>query len=178
MNPEQVSKYHRIVEQVQTYLHQALRSLCSAQAQFNISLLIRERRTKFPPDVLKEVIFQCDLKHPLRSLVKLPGTLIFLSAHDNFDINLPMELLTAAFGSFNTSDSSPRQPRSSSRTGRHFSPSNPKEQRRPSSRSSPSTTRGPQAYSPSGSSGRYLNRYTTQDKGDNKKYSPGRDSKR
>ena len=28
MNPEQVSKHHRIVEQVQTYLHQALRSLC------------------------------------------------------------------------------------------------------------------------------------------------------
>ena len=68
-NPAQVSKHNRITEQVQALLHKAMRSLCSSQAQLNISMLIRERKTKFPPDVLKEVIFRCDLKATCKSCI-------------------------------------------------------------------------------------------------------------
>ena len=123
LNPAQVTRHTQINDQVQVLLHNALRSLCSTQAQHNVSLLIRERGSRFPFDVLKEVINKCDAKNPLRSLIKLPSSLIYLSAHDNVDINPSLEVLTAAFGSFQRPSSGSPGSRPPSPGGQHRPPS-------------------------------------------------------
>ena len=125
-DPSQVSKINKINETVHDLLHKAMRSLTSAECQKNISTLVRKKKAKMPHEVMREAIFRCDERHPLKSIVKLPPSLVFLSSHDSLDLNPPLQVLEASFGSFNIgpdsqSDNRSRPPRSPY-NGRNRSP--------------------------------------------------------
>ena len=112
-DPSQVSRINKINEQVHELLHKALRSLTSADAQKNLSSLVRKKKSKMSHEVMREAIFRCDQRYPLRSSTKLPTSLVFLSSNDSLDLNPPMNVLEASFGSFNTGSNSSQSPRSS-----------------------------------------------------------------
>ena len=68
-------------------------------------------------EVIKEVIFKCDLRYPLQAVTKLPPSLIFLSSQDNLDYNPPVQVIEASYGNFGrgqnsypSSSTSPKPP--------------------------------------------------------------------
>ena len=72
-NPAQISQHKIVNDRVQSLLVRALRSLCSPEAQRNITELIRKKKNvSIPNDTLKEIIFKCDDRHPPSSSLKLP----------------------------------------------------------------------------------------------------------
>ena len=113
-DPSQVSRFKRVNDRIQELLRKGLRSLCSGEAQRNITHLIRKKKTRMSNEVMKEVIFKCDSRYPLQAVTKLPPSLIFLSSQDNLDYNPPLEVLEGSYGYFgraqNPYSSSPKPP--------------------------------------------------------------------
>ena len=132
-DPSQMSKFKEVNDKVQVLLLKSLRSLCSPDAQSNISDLIRKKKSGMTNEAIKECIYRCDERHPLQSVTKLPTSMIYISSNDHsVDFNPPLTVLEGHYGYFGRSTSpnfqrelSPKPPYQSSNMQRQQSPRRP-----------------------------------------------------
>ena len=144
-NPSQISKYKIVDDKVQELLRKSLRSLCSPEAQRNVTDLIRKKKLPMPSEAMKECIFKCDDRFPLMHTTKLPSSLVYVSSNDNMDFNPPLEVIQGQFGYFGAQRQrppSPGQRPASPGQGQYQRPQSPRLQRQ----SSPGQQRSPRSY--------------------------------